>query len=145
LHYSYCPRSTKRWLAPTNCQTPLMKMTQNKSRIADGAWNLSLSFQPSALLLAIAISLRVVIWRGLSGGSEWGAGGLQPPLIAGFQANHCSKSMISPLNLHANQHLHCFSPPLSHIVHPPLRGLLGFLLHTVFWTSVCPCSLLWRP
>jgi len=37
-----------------------------------------------------------------------------------FKPNHCSKSLISPLNLHANQHLHCFSPPLSRIVHPPL-------------------------
>jgi hypothetical protein len=42
-----------------------MKMTQNRSRIADGAWKLSFSFQPRVLLLAVVISIRVVIWRGL--------------------------------------------------------------------------------
>jgi hypothetical protein len=28
-----------------------------------------------------------------------------------FKHNYCSKSVISPLNLHANQYLHYFSPP----------------------------------
>ena len=44
-----------------------MKMTQNRSRIADGAWNLPLSFLPSVLLLAVVINLKVVIWCGLLG------------------------------------------------------------------------------
>jgi len=57
-------------------------MTQNKSRIADGAWNLSLSFQPSALLLAIAISLRVVIWRGLLGFTSYCVLDICLPLFA---------------------------------------------------------------
>jgi uncharacterized membrane protein len=42
-----------------------MKMTQNRSQIADGAWKLSFSFQPRVLLLAVVISIRVVIWCGL--------------------------------------------------------------------------------
>jgi hypothetical protein len=42
------------------------------------------------------------------------SGGLDLPL------NYCSKNLKSPLNLHANQHLHWFSPPLILILHPPL-------------------------
>jgi hypothetical protein len=34
--------------------------------------------------------------------------------------NTVAKNLKSPLNLRANQHLHCFSPPLILILHPPL-------------------------
>jgi hypothetical protein len=51
-----------------------------------------------------------------------GLGGSSPPIDPGFFTNHCSKSLKSPLNLRENQHLHCFSPRLSSILHPPLSA-----------------------
>ena len=49
-----------------------------------------------------------------------GGGALAPLRAANLHANHCSKILKSPLNLHANQYLYCFSPPLSPILHPAL-------------------------
>jgi hypothetical protein len=37
-----------------------------------------------------------------------------------YLKKHCSKNIKSPLNLHTNQHLHCFSSSLILILHPPL-------------------------
>ena len=50
-----------------------------------------------------------------------GGGALAPLRAANLHANHCSKILKSPLNLHANQYLYCFSP----LVPPPASATVG--------------------
>ena len=66
-----------------------------------------------------------------SEGEKGGSGEGRSPWLSGAAGEGCrrqcriyySKSLKSPLNLHANQHFHCFNP-LSPILHRPLAGEL---------------------
>jgi hypothetical protein len=58
-----------------------------------------------------------------SGGSKGGWVGSSPPNDWIYHLKkYCSKNIKSPLNLYANQHLHCFSPSFILILHPPLTS-----------------------